>query len=188
MAVPKRVPADATYPHFLRQEQASCLEFGQASTAFLYLDLQIPSRLCSPALHTALDAVAACSPEKGRVASIVRSRRFDSARLSVNVGLACACSHTFPIDVTPLQAEYFANPKSHAHSNNAHRSKRFWDVLQYLQELIYRENSRLPHSFRTVFHKHEAHWVELIWDQLPAHRGVIQNAHQILEMGLAFRR
>lgn len=53
----------------------------------------------------------------------LRSRRFDSAWLSVNIGLAYAYSHAFPIDVTPLQAEYFANPKSHAHCNNAHRSK-----------------------------------------------------------------
>src|SRR5260370_1760202 len=72
----------------------------------------------------------------------LRSRRFDSARLSVNIGLAYAYSHAFPIDVTPLQAEYFANPKSHAHCNNAHRSKRFGDVLRYLQELIYRESGR----------------------------------------------
>ena len=90
--------------------------------------------------------------------------------------------------VTPLQAEYFANPKSHAHSNNAHRSKRFGDVLRYFPELIYRENSWLPHSFRTVLHAHEAHGVELIWDQFPAHRGVKQDVHQILEMGLTFRR
>jgi hypothetical protein len=118
----------------------------------------------------------------------LRSRRFDSARLSVNIGLAYAYSHTFPIDVTPPQAEYFANPKSQAHCNNAHRSKRFGDVLRYLQELIYRENSWLPHSFRTVLHAHEAHGVELIRNQFPTHRGVKQDMHQILEMGLTFRR
>src|SRR5260370_35696813 len=32
----------------------------------------------------------------------LRSRRFGSARLSVDIGLAYAYSHTFPIDVTPL--------------------------------------------------------------------------------------
>jgi hypothetical protein len=65
----------------------------------------------------------------------LRSRRFDSARLSVNIGLAYAYSHTFPIDVTPPQAEYFANR-----------------------------------------------------NQFPTHRGVKQDMHQILEMGLTFRR
>ena len=31
-------------------------------------------------------------------------------------------------------------------------------------------------------------WVELIRDQFPTHRGVKQDVHQILEMGLTFRR
>jgi hypothetical protein len=39
----------------------------------------------------------------------------------------------------------------------------------------------------TVLYAHEAHGIELIWDQLPTHRGVKQDAHQIHEMGLAMR-
>jgi hypothetical protein len=50
------------------------------------------------------------------------------------------------------------------------------------------KNCRLSFSFRTVFYAHEAHGIELIRDQLPAHRGVKQDAHQILEMRLALRR
>jgi hypothetical protein len=38
------------------------------------------------------------------------------------------------------------------------------------------------------FYAHDAHGIELIWDNLPAHRGVKQDTHQILEMGLALTR
>jgi hypothetical protein len=50
------------------------------------------------------------------------SWRLHGAGYPVNIRLAYAHSHAFPIDITPLQAEYFANPKSHAHGNEAHRS------------------------------------------------------------------
>jgi hypothetical protein len=107
----------------------------------------------------------------------LRSRRFDSTGLSIHIGLAYGYSHTFPIDVAPLQTEYFANPKSHAHGNNAHRSERFRDVFQYLPELINRESFWLSHSFRSVLNTHEAHGVELIRDQIPTQRGAKQDAH-----------
>ena len=42
--------------------------------------------------------------------------------------------------------------------------------------------------FRTFFYAHEAHGIELIRDNLPAHRGVKQDTHQILEMGLVLTR
>jgi hypothetical protein len=116
------------------------------------------------------------------------SRRLYSSGESIHIRLAYAHSHAFPIDITPFQAEYFANPESHAHGNNAHRSKWFGDVLQHLPELIYRESSGLPLPFRAVLYANEAHGIELIRDQFPAHRGVKQDVHQILEMRLAFRR
>src|ERR1700756_5383794 len=100
------------------------------------------------------------------------SRRLYSAGYSVDIRLAYAHSHAFPIDITPLQSEYFANPKSHAHRHDAHRSKGFRDVFQHSPKFFYRKCFRLPFSFRTVLYAHEAHGVELIWDQLPAHRGV----------------
>jgi hypothetical protein len=59
-------------------------------------------------------------------------------------------------------------------------------LLEYLPELIYRENFWLPQSFRTVLHAHKAHEIELIRDQFLAHRSAKQGVHQILEMGLLF--
>src|SRR5438309_894635 len=68
------------------------------------------------------------------------SWRLHGAGYPVNIRLAYAHSHASPIDITPLQAEYFANPKSHAHGNEAHRSKRFGDVFQHLSEFVCRKS------------------------------------------------
>jgi hypothetical protein len=61
-------------------------------------------------------------------------------------------------------------------------------VFQHLPKFVCRKRFWLSFSFRTFFYAHEAHGIELIWDKLPAHRGVKQDTHQILEMGLALRR
>src|SRR5260370_12999232 len=143
MTVPEGMPADPAQPHLLRcGDEPVLLDFtGPVRLSCI--------RICKdPVLFVRRRSTPQLMPSQllrqRRVKwhPSLRSRRFDSARLSVNIGLAYAYSHAFPIDVTPLQAEYFANPKSHAHCNNAHRSKRFGDVLRYLQELIYRESVR----------------------------------------------
>src|SRR6266481_7645136 len=109
MAVPKRVPADATYPHLFcgknkpvllnsaRPVRLSCIWICKYPVVFV-CRRSIPRLMLSQLLRQ----------RRVEWHPSLRSRRFDSTRLSVNIGLAYAYSHTFPIDVTALQAEYFA--------------------------------------------------------------------------------
>jgi hypothetical protein len=154
MAVPKRVPADATYPHFFcrrnkpvlsnsaRPVRLSCIWICKYPVFVRWRS--IPQLMLSQLLRQ----------RRVEWHPSLRSRRFDSARFSVNVGWR------MPIRIPSQSTSHHFRPstsltRSPIHiSDNAHRSKRFGDVLQYLQELIYRENSWLPHSFRTVFYSH----------------------------------
>src|SRR5580692_1675346 len=173
MAVPKRVPADATYPHLFcgrnkpvllnsaRPVRLSCIWICKYPVFFVRRR-SIPQLMLSQLLR---QRRVEWHPSLG-------SRRLHGAGYSVNIRLAYAQSHAFPIDITPLQAEYFANPKSHAHCHDAHRSKRLGDVFRHLPEFVCGKSSWLSYSFRTVFYAYEAHGIELIREQLPAHRNL----------------
>ena len=100
------------------------------------------------------------------------SRRFNIARLSVDVRLTYFQLHTIPIDITLLQAEYFASSQPHTHGDDAHCSKWFGDVFQQFLKLIDRKNGWFAFPLRTILNAHEAHGVECVWDQFPAHRRV----------------
>ena len=77
-----------------------------------------------------------------------------------------------PIPTAPTNISFSDNQLQICDGNDAHHSKLLRDVFQHLSKFVCRKSFRLPFSFRTVFYAREAHGVELISDQLPAHRGV----------------
>jgi hypothetical protein len=102
--VPEGMPADPAQPHLLRcgdepvlldftgPVRLSCIRICKDPVLFVRRR-STPQLMLSQLLRQ----------RRVKWHPSLRSRRFDSARLSVNIGLAYAYSHAFPIDVTPLQ-------------------------------------------------------------------------------------